>query len=470
MGFAVTEIELPRGTEDPYPLFRELTRGFKTTFYLDSYNAGALGRYSYFPLTEPKRIFFARDAAGFKKSWTGLQAALEKTPPIRSRPSAASRLRAAVPFPGGAVGLLSYDCGRVFERGWKSKAPADKLRFPWMSFGLYGDLFCFDHRGGRAFLVGSGEGIGRSSEKIASALRRLAPSKNPVAPPRGQRRNFRPAASVAPGRSERFQKSVRKIQDYIAAGDIYQANFSQRLEFPYKGSGLDYFANLRQVNPSPYAFYYRTGDFEVVSCSPELLLKKRGDRLETRPIAGTRPRGENRAADRRLEGELLLNAKERAEHVMLLDLERNDLSRVCRAGTVRVSEKMIVEKYSHVMHIVSCVQGRMKKGADAFRAVEAVFPGGTITGCPKVRSMEILDEMEPARRGPFYGSFGWIGWDGDCEMNLMIRTAILSRSQRKLAIQVGSGIVADSDPAREYDESLHKARALLSAANTARKF
>ena len=260
--------------------------------------------------------------------------------------------------------------------------------------------------------------------------------------------------------------SVKKIKKFISAGDIYQANLSQRIERSFDGNGLEFFSRLRAINPSPYACYFRVRagfkpalTFEIASCSPELLIKKRGNTLETRPIAGTRPRGLGAKADAKLRGELLLSPKERAEHIMLLDLERNDLGRVCRAGTVRVTQKMTVEKYSHVMHIVSHVRGALMPGEDFFSALEAAFPGGTITGCPKARCMEILDGIEPVARGPFYGSAGWMDFNEDGEMNLLIRTAVVKKE--KVTLQVGSGIVADSDPKREYEESLHKARALM---------
>ena len=282
-----------------------------------------------------------------------------------------------------------------------------------------------------------------------------------------------PAAGASPPKRELrdsfssenwFVESVKKIKKLIAAGDIYQANLSQRIEADFDGNALDFFGRLRAINPSPYTCYYKAGAFEIVSCSPELLLKKRGNIVETRPIAGTRPRGKSGAADARLKGELLLSPKERAEHIMLLDLERNDLGRVCKAGSVRVTEKMTVEKYSHVMHIVSHVRGTLRPGQTFFSALEAAFPGGTITGCPKVRCMEILDGLEPQARGPFYGSAGWVGFNGNAEMNLLIRTALISKGH--LALQVGSGIVADSNPQKEHAESLQKAQALLTSVSS----
>jgi anthranilate/para-aminobenzoate synthase component I len=251
------------------------------------------------------------------------------------------------------------------------------------------------------------------------------------------------------------------VKRFIAAGDIYQANLSHRLDFPWKGDPADFFDALRRLNPSPYAALMEFPGFTLASASPELLLKVRGDRAETRPIAGTRPRGSTPTEDERLSGELLLNEKERAEHIMLVDLERNDLGRVCRPGTVEVSERMVLEKYSHVTHIVSHVQGRLAPGYDGLDAVRALFPGGTITGCPKIRCMEILQELEKESRGPFYGSAGWMGGNGDLDLNILIRTALFRKG--RVSLRVGAGIVADSVPSKEYEETLHKARALTAA-------
>ncbi len=473
----ICEIPFPK-IGDGYPLYLAHSAKLKSTFFLDGFNAKPLGRYSYFPLAEPRLKVIARDREEFAREWKGLRAEILR----RQGPQLPRNLPA---FWGGAVGMLSYDCGRVFERGWKSRPPEDPLRFPWMEIGFYDDLYCLDHQNRKAFLISclhiQTKDRARLKEiyqskksdllKQARALLQgqalslgNAPSPADLLTDESPRVEGAPLKSNDNDLKQWYLRSVRKLQSYIAAGDIYQANLSQRISVPYGGSGLQYFGRLRSINPSPYAFY---GDFEfgeLASCSPELLIKKRGGVLETRPIAGTRPRGSDKASDLRLQGELLLSDKERAEHVMLLDLERNDLGRVCVSGSVKVKEKMIVEKYSHVMHIVSCVRGKMKKKYDAFKAIEAVFPGGTITGCPKVRCVNILDELEPVRRGPFYGSFGWIGYDGNCEMNLLIRTALLPKNTGTLVIQAGSGIVADSDASREFEESRHKAQALLAAA------
>jgi para-aminobenzoate synthetase component I len=260
---------------------------------------------------------------------------------------------------------------------------------------------------------------------------------------------------------EEYQEAVYRAQEYIQAGDIFQSNLSLRFQAARTGRGhsLALYQQLQRLNPSPFASYWRTPWGEVVSCSPERLVKREGTRVETRPIAGTRPRGITPEKDRYLEEELLANAKEQAEHIMLVDLERNDLGRVCRYGSVEVDELLTIERYSHVMHIVSNVIGEIRAEVSSIDLIRAVFPGGTITGCPKVRCMEIIEELEPVRRSLFYGSCGWLASNGDLDLNILIRTLLVTEDN--VYGQVGAGIVADSDPVQEYLESVQKAKALL---------
>jgi anthranilate/para-aminobenzoate synthase component I len=271
---------------------------------------------------------------------------------------------------------------------------------------------------------------------------------------------------------------VRRAKEYILAGDIFQSNLSQRLEMGFDGDSLGLYQALRLVNPSPFSGYIDMsgpdggaaaaggGAFQVISSSPERLVQLRGRKAQTRPIAGTRRRGVDRAEDHGLTRELNLDPKERAEHIMLVDLERNDLGRVCDYGSVRVTELMVNEAYSHVIHIVSNVEGVLHHSRGPTDLLRAMFPGGTITGCPKVRCMEIIDELEPVRRGPYTGSFGYIGYNGNMDMNIIIRT-LLRRGDTVYA-QAGAGIVADSDPEREYRETLRKAEAMVRAVELAR--
>jgi para-aminobenzoate synthetase component I len=260
---------------------------------------------------------------------------------------------------------------------------------------------------------------------------------------------------------EEYQEAVHRAQECIHAGDIFQSNLSLRFQGTRTGRGhsLALYQQLQHLNPSPFASYWRTPWGEVVSCSPERLVKREGTRVETRPIAGTRPRGITPEKDQYLEEELLANAKEQAEHIMLVDLERNDLGRVCRYGSIEVDELLTIERYSHVMHIVSNVVGEIRAEASSIDLIRAVFPGGTITGCPKVRCMEIIEKLEPVRRSLFYGSCGWLAPNGDLDLNILIRTLLVTEDS--VYGQVGAGIVADSDPVQEYLESVQKAKALL---------
>lgn len=378
------------------------------------------------------------------------------------------------PFFGGMVGYFSYDFVRELEP-LPSHAQQD-LRIPDLQFATFELVVALDHRTGELqiiFCPSMARFLGEPREKLyREGLDRLAECEARLtgAPGQSQDSEIEPIV-FSPGQTEEaYLERVRRCQDYIAAGDIYQANLSHRFQFALPesaGSGIDRLAyeqalyrRLRSVNPSPFGGLLHFDDLSLVSCSPERLVRLSGRKAETRPIAGTRPRGVGESADRTLVGELLASEKERAEHVMLVDLERNDLGRVCEFGTVQVDEFMAIEQYSHVSHIVSNISGRLRQDATLFDLIRATFPGGTITGVPKIRCMEIIDELEPVRRGPYTGSFGYIGWNGDLDLNIIIRTLVLGRDTGYL--QVGAGIVADSDPAKEYEETLDKARAFLS--------
>jgi para-aminobenzoate synthetase component 1 len=258
-----------------------------------------------------------------------------------------------------------------------------------------------------------------------------------------------------------YMEAVRKIQHYIAQGDVFQVNLSVRQSRKLEREPEQIYEWLRLLNPSPYMGLLRFPDYDLVSGSPELLVKSVGGVIETRPIAGTRPRGGSEEEDNRLARELIDDEKERAEHIMLVDLLRNDLGRVSQYGTVKVTDLMVVEHYSHVMHIVSHVQGQLASGKDAFDVIAATFPGGTITGAPKIRTMEIIEELEPVRRGPYTGSIGWIDYNGNMELNIVIRTLVVRDGIGY--VQSGAGVVIDSKPDREYTESLNKAKALWKA-------
>ncbi len=382
------------------------------------------------------------------------------------------------PFTGGAVGFFSYDFVRQFEK-IPRRAAAD-LDIPEACFIFVDMVIAFDHVLNRTWVIvnpGAREqemGFRRpdpdhwdrlydeAADRLLSYSSKLAAKSgksNALFSGKNAAGRFSLASNMT---KERFESMVTRCKEYIAAGDIYQANLSQRLTADIGDADpFRLYQVLREINPSPFAAYLDFGEVTLVSSSPERLIRLRSGMADTRPIAGTRRRGRDRVETEELSAELLTNEKERAEHIMLLDLERNDLGKVCDYGSVRVDEMMAVEDYSHVIHIVSNVRGVLTAGRDAFDLVRAVFPGGTITGVPKVRCMEIIDELEPVARGPYTGSIGYISNAGDMDLNIIIRTFVIKDSRAHL--QVGAGIVADSDPEREYHETLQKAEALKKA-------
>ena len=360
-------------------------------------------------------------------------------------------------FQGGVIGFLSYDYARKIEN--LPSLGLDDLEVPDLYFYYLEEWVVFDHHENILWTMIL------SDEESDSADRKLEEwtslwmgalsltGKNEETPVRHDHGNIEVSLD-----EEEFSEAVRKIQSYISQGDVFQVNLSVRQSQDLRTEPYKIYKKLRELNPSPYMSYIQSPDFQIVSGSPELLVKKQGTEVSTRPIAGTRSRGKDVEEDERLALELINNEKERAEHVMLVDLERNDLGRVCQYGTVEVNEFMVIEKYSHVMHIVSNVRGTLdetKSGADLIRSV---FPGGTITGAPKIRTMEIIEELEPVRRGIYTGSIGWIGLNGDMELNIVIRTMLVKEG--KGYIQAGAGVVIDSNPKHEYKESLKKAKAL----------
>lgn len=387
-------------------------------------------------------------------------------------PPGIERFPGLPPFFGGAVGYFSYDFVRRLET--LPSVALDNLPLPDAQFALYDLVTAIDHQTNRIQLIfcpSVERFLGEARDKLyREGLDRLTECEARLTGTSvSDNLTLDPLPFTPEQAREAYLDRVRRCQTYIAAGDIYQANLSHRftVHIPehYRAglSRLRYeqalYRQQRAVNPSPFSGLLRFDHLSLISSSPERLVRLQGRRAETRPIAGTRPRGHDATDDRRLVGELLANEKERAEHVMLVDLERNDLGRVCEFGSVHVDEFMTIEQYSHVSHIVSNISGTIRPDATPFDVIRATFPGGTITGVPKIRCMEIIDELEPVRRGPYTGSFGYIGWNGDLDLNIIIRTLVLSRGSGYL--QVGAGIVADSDPATEYEETLHKAQAFL---------
>ncbi len=382
------------------------------------------------------------------------------------------------PFAGGAAGIISYDFVHYFEN--LPRTALDDLGIPDAHFMLFDTVIAVDHKLDKTFLIscpGAEEiitGTGKPAEgrdiyyadacgKIHDFYEKIN-RLNPDPPPGKEGVQARKPGPLIEIRHEMeksdYMNMVERAKGYIRAGDIFQANLSQRVS---AGIGdiraWQVYKVLSRINPSPFAGYLDMGDYCIASSSPERLVRVIGRRVDTRPIAGTRPRGANEEGDRRMRADLLLNEKERAEHLMLIDLERNDLGRISDYGSIEVDELMITEEYSHVIHIVSNVRGTIADGMDCFDAIRAAFPGGTITGVPKVRCMEIIDELEPVVRGPYTGSLGYISFTGAMDTNIIIRTFVIR--DKTAYVQAGAGIVADSDPEREYYETLKKAEALI---------
>jgi para-aminobenzoate synthetase component 1 len=459
--------------ENPHAMYRRLRT--KESFLFESAKGPAtIARYSFIGI-EPYLSFRVKNGE-IGISFGGKKTVSSRHPLQRLRELVGGYKQKAAeglpPFQGGAAGMLSYDFVHYFER-----LPAhavDDLNIPDAHFFMFDRVIAFDHREKKCWIIvcpaarktvlGYSGIDGRSEGHVREAWDDLDRIHQKVL---GSGREV-PQERRLPGRievlhetgKERYMAMVRRAKEYIAAGDIFQANLSLRVAAEIGDRDpWHIYETLRKINPSPFAAFVDFGDYQIASSSPERLVRVMGRKVDTRPIAGTRPRGKNTGEDEEMRSELLLSEKERAEHIMLIDLERNDLGRVSDYGTVAVDELMVTEDYSHVIHIVSNVKGRLAEGKDCFSVIEAAFPGGTITGVPKVRCMEIIDEIEPTRRGPYTGSLGYIGFNGCMDLNIIIRTFLLRKG--RAYIQAGAGIVADSDPEREYYESLKKAEALI---------
>jgi len=371
----------------------------------------------------------------------------------------------APPLIAGAIGYFAYELGRFVEH--IPAIAADDVPVADCHLGFYGAVVSIDHLEKRAFISAIG-----APEKDPAAARKLATQRaadladllaqaqpDPPLPTPAR------AMDALPVRSnfthDEYIAAFHRVKEYIAAGDIYQANLTQRLTAPLATTFSNLYRRLTHTNPAPFAACFDTPDCSVVCCSPERFLQVRSGQVETRPIKGTRPRGATPEEDVRLADELLASAKDRAENVMIVDLERNDLGRVCEFGSVHVPELFALESYATVHHLVSTVCGRLRPGTTALDCLRASFPGGSITGAPKVRSMEIIEEVEPTRRGLYTGAIGYLCFSGDMDVNIVIRTLVIKDGLAHF--QVGGGIVADSDPESEYEETLDKARALARA-------
>jgi anthranilate synthase component I len=378
------------------------------------------------------------------------------------------------PFTSGGVGYFAYDMVRQFER--LPESAKDDTQVPDCIFTFYDRLLAFDHLRHQVHIIAAADVRAESPRKAYDrALADIAVIEDKLARGlRGQRLHWSDDGAAKPkpikvhhGTShDHFVKSVRRAKEYIAAGDIFQVVLSQRLDFKPPAEPFQIYRALRTVNPSPYMFFLKLDDMHVLGASPEMLVRVSGRKLEYRPIAGTHKRGVDAAEDERLIEQLRNDEKERAEHVMLVDLGRNDLGRVSEYGSVKVGDLMYVEKYSHVMHLVSALEGRLRDDLDAFDALAACFPAGTLSGAPKIRAMEIIEELEPVRRGVYGGSVLYADHAGNLDSCIAIRTMVLHKN--RAYVQAGAGIVADSDPESEYQECMNKASALLRACEKAR--
>ena len=440
------------------------------SYLLESVQGGErFGRYSFIGLPADTRFEVrGHTCAEFRRgtlvSQTEHDNPLDFVSACHARITAASRPELPR-FLGGLVGCFGYDTVRYVERKLAATQKSDTLHTPDILLLLSEQLVVLDNLSGKLFLVVYADpreagAYSRAQQRLQELLWML---RQPVVvPPEAPTTPAQPQSEFS---EDAFMEAVECAKRYIFDGDIMQVVLSQRVSLPYHASPLSLYRALRALNPSPYMFYFDMGGFHVVGASPEILVRLESGVVTLRPIAGTRPRGASREEDVALERELLADPKERAEHVMLMDLGRNDVGRVAQVGSVRVTENMTIERYSHVMHIVSNVDGKLKPGLDAMAVLKATFPAGTVSGAPKVRAMEIIDELEPSKRGIYAGAVGYLGFNGDMDLAIAIRTAVVKDGT--LYVQAGAGIVADSVPKNEWVETQNKARALLRAAEMA---
>ncbi|HEU5300415.1 MAG TPA: anthranilate synthase component I, partial [bacterium] len=456
--------ELPADLETPISAFLKL-RDQGNAFLLESVEGGErIGRYSFIG-SGPMRTIISRgnhvEIREGGRVETRQADVLEVAREILGR----HRLVAdpSLPrFSGGAVGYFGYDLVRLWER--LPAQPADDLALPTCYLAVADTVVIFDHVRHTMKIVANalvdddgGVAYRQAVEKVERLYERL---RSPLVPPNGAGRVQPVMDTDMPVAG--FLSAVERAKEYIRAGDAFQVVLSRRFSMGLDGvDGLDIYRALRTVNPSPYMFFLDFDGVKIIGSSPELLVRLEDGVVETRPLAGTRPRGATEADDLTMEAQLLADEKERAEHVMLVDLGRNDVGRVSAYGTVKVTDLMQVERFSHVMHIVTDVQGRLRPGLDAVDVLRACFPAGTVTGAPKVRAMEIIDELEPVARGPYAGAVGYFSFSGSMDTAITIRTIVMAGG--RAYIQAGAGIVADSVPEREYVETVNKAKALVRA-------
>ncbi len=458
--------------ETPVSAYLKIRDRSTYSFLLESVEGGEkVARYSFLGV-DPYCIFRSRGASGSVRDLnTGMERRFEGDPIGELRALTDRHRTVPIPglprFTGGAVGHISYDAVRLVEN--IPDSTRDDYGVDDLFFMFFDTILVFDSIRHTISLISNvhAEGLGTLEERYAEAVSRIenleALLARRTAPAPGRGNGHR---EVVPNVDhETFVANVRRCKEYITAGDVIQVVISQRFAREITVAPFDIYRMLRIVNPSPYMFYIATDKVDIVGASPEMFVRVEDGEMEVRPIAGTRPRGKTPEEDAALAAELLADEKERAEHVMLLDLGRNDVGRVARYGSVRVADRMFIERYSHVMHMVSSVKGTLREGADRFDAMLSFFPAGTLSGAPKIRAMEIIDELETTRRGIYGGAIGYFDYQGNADSCIAIRTIVVKDGTAY--IQAGAGIVADSDPEKEYQECMNKARALFRAVDLA---
>jgi para-aminobenzoate synthetase component 1 len=460
-------VELDSALE-PVEAFQRLYHLPHCVFFDSALRGGSVGRYS-FIAADPFAVLTA--APDDATVWTQIDRLLRRFP--------SSSLPDLPPFQGGLAGMFGYELTHSLERLPTTRF--DEFQLPGLFLGLYDIVVAFDHARDKAWIISQGfpeieraPRQRRAEQRASEFPRYLSSTSFPSICSRNQKSKLIAAHQLAPQHAmgklpdltsnlspEAYLDMVRRGIEYIYAGDVFQVNLAQRLLYPARDDAVSLFLRLRERNPAPFAAYFDVGDFQIVSASPERFLKVENRGVETRPIKGTGPRTGERQADQRVAEELAASEKDRAENVMIVDLLRNDLSRVCRPESVVVSELCRLERYAFVQHLVSVVEGKLAEGYGPLDVLRASFPGGSVTGAPKVRAMEIIAELEPTARGAYCGALGYIGFDGAMDTSILIRTITAGRGWWQFP--VGGGIVAQSDPEREYEESWHKAEGLLRA-------
>ncbi|WP_145060903.1 anthranilate synthase component I [Adhaeretor mobilis] len=475
--------ELVSDALTPVQAFRRLDQGVAAGLFESVIGGEKVGRYS-FIASDPFMLLTAHGTSvkiqrrgdsqqSSIEDWSLKE--LEADNPLETLREQISAVRVAhleelPPFIGGAVGYAGYDTVRYVEN--LPNAPEDDRKLPDLAFGLFDHMVVFDHVRKVIYVLVLVDVRGMRGKQIAEAYQAGSDRVDGFVEQLGNTADSVALADIHTGgeieleyasnfTQQEFESSVEKCVEYIRAGDIFQVVISQRLEVPFELPPFELYRTLRVVNPSPFMFYLRMPNVTLVGSSPEIMVRVVDGRVTVRPLAGTRKRGETEEEDQRLGEELLADPKERAEHVMLVDLGRNDVGRVAEFGTVEISDVMVIERYSHVMHITSNVNGQLTADRDSFDALAACLPAGTVSGAPKVRAMEIIDEIEPHRRGPYAGAVGYLDFAGNMDTCIALRTVVIADG--KAYVQAGAGIVADSNPAAEYQETLNKAGGLLKA-------